>query len=106
MTAAERQLAVLLAERPGIRERYEVVCRSLPADCCDFSQVLDQGDAKLDRALGETEAAAERSGKPPLLFVRRPRRPWLAFLRGDLPDLPHQMRYRDWSVCCPASPLS
>lgn len=72
---------------------FAVECKYGYADidlCTAFS-----GHKELDKFLEQAEKDADRVGKKPLLCWRKPRQPWLAFLKEDFVT-DYKLYYRDW----------
>lgn len=49
----------------------------------DFHSILEKGNAKVEEFMKQAQDEANRSGRPPMIFYKRSRRPWIAMLRRE-----------------------
>jgi hypothetical protein len=70
----------------------------------DLCSAFDNGQAEIDSFIKQVVDDSERSGRKPLLFWKKDRKPRLAFIRScDIPKKKYEnifyfMKYREWVV--------
>jgi hypothetical protein len=72
----------------------------------DLNSIFESGNTELDNFLKQVSDDSKRCGKMPLLFWKKDRRPWIAFLRTqDIQgEYEYKINYREWT-CVPVKEL-
>lgn len=70
----------------------------------DLCSAFDKGQSELDSFLKQVSADSERTGRMPMLFWKKDRKPRLVFIKSkDIDhklyvDFEYMMKYRDWVI--------
>lgn len=84
-------------------ENFRFVCESKGGyNKIELSSAIDGSITDLDNFLKQVEDDSKRCGRPPLLFWKRDRKPWLVFCKTDVleGEYNYSLKYRDYT-CIP-----
>lgn len=84
-------------------ENFRFVCESKGGyNKIELSSAIDGSIADLDEFLKQVEDDSKRCGRPPLLFWKRDRKPWLVFCKTEVltGEYNYSLKYRDYT-CIP-----
>jgi hypothetical protein len=83
--------------------KWVIECKGGYDSDVDFSSVLDGGCARIDEFIEQSTADAVQSGRKPIVFWKRSRKPWITMLqKKDLEGDHHWchfcMKYKTWWI--------
>jgi hypothetical protein len=76
---------------------FTIECKYGYADI-DLCYAFEGGHKEIDKFLEQADKDADRVSKKPMLCWKKPRQPWLAFLKNMDVDTDYKMYYRNWVV--------
>lgn len=82
---------------------FRFVCESKGGyNKIDLASAIDGSIADLDSFLSQVEDDSKRCNRPPLLFYKRDRKPWLVFCKTEIVEgeYNYALKYRDYT-CIP-----
>jgi Holliday junction resolvase len=77
--------------------KFSIECKYGYEDI-DLSTCFDSGIKPLDVFLEQAEKDAAKVGKLPMLCWRKPRKPWIVFVKETNKDFSYKLYYKDW-IC-------
>lgn len=69
-------------------------------DDIDFNRIISNGNKQLDEFMLQTEEAAGKNSKKPMLLFKQSRKPWLCFVKTKElnKNFTYCLTYKDWSA--------
>lgn len=69
-------------------------------DSIDFYNLFKNGNKQIDDFIDQSHKESERANRPPLIFYKRDRKPWLAIIekKNLVGEYEFSLNYKDWVI--------